>query len=176
MAYLNGDDILLPGCLAYVANAFQRHPEIDFVYGHRVVIDSDGDEVGRWVLPPHDAKAIKWADFIPQETMFWRRRVWEKLGGFDASFRFALDWDFILRAHEAGFRFLRLPRFLGCFRVHPEQKTVKDSSIGLAESRKLRLTHLGIDPPPGDIAAALHSYRRRQAFFHRLYKIPIIRY
>ena len=64
-----------------------------------------------------------WGDFVPQETMFWRRRVWDKIGPFDESFHFALDWDFLLRAQAAGFRFLRLPRFLACFRVHNRQKT-----------------------------------------------------
>jgi len=32
--------------------------------------------------------------------MFWRRRVWREVGEFDESFRYALDWDFILRAHN----------------------------------------------------------------------------
>jgi hypothetical protein len=37
-----------------------------------------------------------------QETLFWRRRVWETIGGLDESFQFALDWDFILRAQTVG--------------------------------------------------------------------------
>ena len=78
MAYLNSDDILLPGSLAYVADFFARHPDVDVVYGHRVLIDDTGAEVGRWVLPPHDDRVIAFADFIPQETMFWRRRAWTR--------------------------------------------------------------------------------------------------
>ena len=56
-------------------------------------------EIGRWLLPKHDREAIKWFDYIPQETIFWRRRVWDWLGGLDETFRSAVDWDFILRAH-----------------------------------------------------------------------------
>jgi hypothetical protein len=77
MAYLNSDDLLLPGSLHAVAKFFEDHPEVDVVYGHRVVIDQRGDERGRWVMPPHDAESLKWADYIPQETLFWRRRAWE---------------------------------------------------------------------------------------------------
>jgi len=33
---------------------------------------------------------------VPQETMFWRRRVWEAVGPIDDTFHYALDWDFIL--------------------------------------------------------------------------------
>ena len=79
MAYLNSDDILLPGTLHYVADFFARHSEIDVVYGHRIVIDEDDREIGRWILPPHSNRAISWADWIPQETLFWRRALWREL-------------------------------------------------------------------------------------------------
>ena len=54
MAYLNSDDILLPGALTYVANFFAERPDIDVVYGHRIFIDHDGAEIGRAVLPAHN--------------------------------------------------------------------------------------------------------------------------
>ena len=44
MAYLNSDDLLLPGALHTVARYFADHPDVDVVYGHRVVIDRHGDE------------------------------------------------------------------------------------------------------------------------------------
>jgi glycosyltransferase involved in cell wall biosynthesis len=176
MAYLNGDDLLLPGSIAYAAAAFEKHPDIDVVYGHRVVINADGDEIARWVLPPHDPIAIKWADYIPQETMFWRRRVWEALGGLDESFHFAMDWDFILRAHQAGFKFARLPRFLGCFRVHAQQKTSAEGDVGLAESQRLRLQHLGFAPTQREVNRAIRGFVRKHVLFHRLYKLPLVQY
>jgi len=176
MAYLNGDDVLTPGSLAYVASVFAANPDVDVVYGHRINIDQNGLEIGRWVLPPHDPKAIKWADYIPQETMFWRRRVWESVGPFDENMRFALDWDFILKAVRAGFSFKRLPRFLGCFRIHSQQKTMKDAEIGAAESKSLREIHLGFDPSQSEITKALRPYIRRHILFHKLYKFPLVRY
>lgn len=175
MAYLNGDDLLTPGTLSYVAKAFQANPDIDVFYGHRIVIDRNDHEIGRWVLPQHDAEAIKWADYIPQETMFWRRRVWDAIGPFDEDLQFAVDWDFILRAHRSGFRFKRLPRFLGCFRVHEKQKTTAEFDIGEFEARELRKVHLGFDPPQSKINEALRPYVRRHIIAYRLYKFPIIK-
>ena len=61
MAYLNSDDTLLPGTLAYVANFFDQRPEVDFVYGHRIFIDYAGSEIGRAVFPSHDGEALKYA-------------------------------------------------------------------------------------------------------------------
>jgi len=125
MAWLNSDDLLLPGSLATVARYFVEHPEVDAIYGHRIIIDEDGDEVGRWVLPPHEDEVLRWADYVPQETLFWRRSLWERAGGrIDDGLRFAIDWDLLLRFLEAGATIVRLPRFLGCFRVHDDSKTV----------------------------------------------------
>ncbi|MGO4712516.1 glycosyltransferase family 2 protein [Bradyrhizobium sp. 2TAF24] len=176
MGYLNSDDVLLPGTLAYVANAFARHPDVDVVYGHRIYIDVDGFDVGRCVLPHHDAETLKWADYIPQETMFWRRRVWDAVGPFDETFRYALDWDFILRAQSAGFRFMRLPRFLACFRVHEQQKTIDLQDVGAAEMRRLRTRELGEMPGQLEIRQAISGYILRQMAFDWMYRLGLRRY
>lgn len=177
MAYLNSDDLLLPGALNAVASYFAAHPDVDVVYGHRVVIDRHGDELGRWVLPPHDDETLKWQDYIPQETMFWRRRIWEKAGGIDVSFRFALDWDLILRFQAAGAKFHRLGRFLGAFRVHDTSKTVTVvQTQGAAEVAKLlRRTH-GRDVTPLEVEGHLRGYRRRHVFHNVMYSLGLFRY
>lgn len=125
MAWLNSDDLLLPGALAVVGRCFRDHPEVDVLYGNRVIIDADGREVGRWVLPPHGPWAMLWRDYIPQETMFWRRSLWDRIGSrVDDSFRFAMDWDLVVRFWRAGARFRRLRAFLGAFTTHDEQKSL----------------------------------------------------
>lgn len=176
MGYLNSDDVLLSGTLAYVANAFKTRPDADVVYGHRIFVDRDGEEIGRAVLPPHDAAALCWADYVPQETMFWRRRVWEAVGPIDDTFHYALDWDFILRAQAASFKFARLPRFLACFRVHDKQKTAALYDVGSEEMRKLRVRYLGYAPSHKQIMRALTPYLARQFVFHWAYRFGILRY
>jgi GT2 family glycosyltransferase len=177
MAYLNSDDLLLPGSLHAVAQFFESHPEVDVVYGHRVVIDRHGDETGRWVLPPHDDRFLDWLDYIPQETMFWRRRMWEKVGGIDETFRFALDWDLVLRFRAAGSKFHRLGRFLGAFRVHDASKTMTIvDTAGAAEAALLRRRCHGRDITPREVDAALRGYRRRHVFCNRMYTLGLFRY
>lgn len=176
MAYLNSDDVLLPGTLAKVARFFDAHPEIDFVYGNRIFIDLDGLEIGRAVLPPHDARALHYADYIPQETMFWRRKVWDAIGSYDEAFHYALDWDFILRAQAAGFRFARLPAFLACFRVHDDQKTATAYDVGRREMNILRERYLGIVPMQRDIYRAIMPYLARQFVYHWMFKFGLLKY
>jgi GT2 family glycosyltransferase len=153
MAWLNSDDLILPGTLAYVADYFAQHPEVDVVYGHRLVINERSYEVARWVLPVHDAELLLWADFIPQETCFWRRSIYEKIGGMDPSFQFALDWDLLLRLQRAGAKMVRLPYFTGAFRMHSEQKNaVTINTDGYKEMQLLRRRELGDEFNRGGLA------------------------
>lgn len=178
MAYLNSDDTLLPGALAFVARYFRQHPEVDVVYGHRVLIDDVGAEIGRWVLPPHDDQAIAFADFIPQETMFWRRRAWDAVGGgIDESFRFAMDWDLILRFRAAGMTFRRLPRFLGAFRVWQDQKSVSWwLPVGRRETERLAARTLGAAPSRERVRREVARYIRRHWILDKLYLAGLVRY
>jgi glycosyltransferase involved in cell wall biosynthesis len=178
LGYLNADDLLLPGALHYVARFFVDHPEVDAVYGHRVIIDDRDREVGRWVLPPHDGRVLCWADWIPQETLFWRREIWRKAGGLvDPSFRFALDWDLILRLRDAGARFVRLPRFLGAFRVHEAQKSARElETIGYEEMQRIREREHGAPTSMADVSRGVRAYLLRHVLYDRLYRLRVLRY
>jgi glycosyltransferase involved in cell wall biosynthesis len=177
MAYLNSDDLLLPGALHHVGAYFATHPAVDVVYGHRVFIDTEDREVGRWVLPPHSDTMLQWADYVPQETMFWRRRIWDRVGGaMDESFQFAMDWDLLLRFRNAGARIVRLPRFLGAFRVHDEQKSqAQRHSVGEGEMDRLRLRQHGRPVTRPEIRKRILGYVVRQAVYDRLYRYGLLR-
>jgi hypothetical protein len=160
MAWLNSDDILLPGALAYVADYFASHPEVDVIYGHRLLLDTEDRQIGRWMVPRHNDYVLSWADYVPQETLFWRRRLWDKVGArVDESFRFAMDWDLLVRFRDADARFVRVPRFLGGFRIHPEQKTsAAINEIGFAEMTRIRERALGRVPTQREIGKAVLPY------------------
>jgi len=173
MAWLNSDDMLLTGALDYVAGFFGQHPEVDVIYGHRVLIDANDAEVGRWVMPPHQHDVLMWADFIPQETLFWRRRAWDRVGAaLDESFHFAMDWDLLLRFRSAGVRFARVPQFLAAFRVHPQQKTSSQmSEVGLKEMDRLRTREHGRAVSDYEIDRHVGPYLRRHLLHHSMYRL-----
>jgi len=167
MAWLNSDDLLLPGSLAYVARFFVEHPEADVVYGHRLIIDENDGQIGAWILPRHDDRALTLADYVPQETLFWRRRVWDAVGSrVDPSFGYAVDWDLLLRFRDAGAKMVRVPRYLGAFRVHDEQKTTASHLLGSAECSRLRERVHGRELSVHEIAERLKPYLVRHLFVH----------
>jgi glycosyltransferase involved in cell wall biosynthesis len=167
MAWINSDDLLLPGCLAYVARFLVEHPDVDVVYGYRLMIDEDDRRIGTWITPSHDDRALTIADYVPQETLFWRRRIWEAVGGrVDPSFEYALDWDLLLRFREAGARMVRLPRFLGAFRVHEAQKTTASHALGLEECARLRKRVHGRELSDDEIFRRMWPYMARHMLLH----------
>lgn len=163
MGWLNSDDLLLPGALHRVGEMFRRHPEIDVVYGNRVLVDEHDMQVGRWVLPGHDGELLSWADYVPQETLFWRRRAWERVGGrVDESFRFAMDWDLLIRMRDSGARFLHIRHLIGAFRVHASQKTSDCiETIGEPEMDRIRERIHGRVPTRAEIDRNVRPFLRR---------------
>jgi ADP-heptose:LPS heptosyltransferase len=162
MAWFNSDDLVAPRAFSFVASFFANHPEVDVVYGHRIIIDDADREIGRWIMPRHEADSIEWIDYVPQETLFWRKRAWDVAGGIDPTFQFALDWDLLARFHKAGCRIVRIPYFLGCFRVHPQQKTSQViHTTGAEEMARIRLRFHGSEK---DDAAMIERHARRIRF------------
>ena len=139
MAYLNSDDMLAPGALEFVAQYFQDHPEVDMVYSHRVIVDDSNKVTGHWILPQHSDWYMQRWDYIPQETCFWRRSIYEKVGGIDRTYRFALDFDLFVRFMRAGACIRRVDRFLGAFRVHEVSKTSSELHEGTVHPEVARV-------------------------------------
>jgi len=175
MAYLNADDVFLPGTLDYISNYFSTHPNVDVVYGHRLIINEEDLIIGEWVMPPHDNNALRWADFIPQETLFWRRRIWDKIGGvINETLQFAMDWDLLLRFQEGGATIKRLPRFLSAFRVHPTQKTsALITQTGEREVTGLRQRSFGRTVDSNEIKKNIRFFLLCSILFHWLYKLNL---
>ena len=148
MAWINSDDLVAPGALYRVADHFSKHPETQAVYGDRIVINEEGLEIGRWILPSHSNRVLQWADFVPQETLYWTRKAWNLIGArLDETFRFAMDWDFLLRLSAKQIDIQHLPVFQGLFRIHHQQKTSSQiSSIGQQEIQLIRCRELGFLP------------------------------
>lgn len=129
LAYLNSDDVYLPGTLDHVAAYFEAHPDIDVLYGSCYTIDAAGQRIE----PAYHAKPINVRQFLtkrfklPQQAAFWRRHVTEQIGFFDESLHYRMDFDYWLRMLIAGLKFAPCAEFLAEFRVHDSSKTVSQA-------------------------------------------------
>ena len=86
-AYLNCDEQYLPGTLAHVSEAFDRHPDLEVLFGDMVLAAPDGQPLSyrRTILP--DANHIRLNQLnTPTCATFFRRSV------FVAGHRFPAEW------------------------------------------------------------------------------------
>lgn len=84
--------------LEYVANAF-TNPNIDGVYGDLDYISTkDPNRIIRhWKAGIYHTEYLKRGWMPPHPTLYLRRRVFDKWGLYDTSFRISADYDAILR-------------------------------------------------------------------------------
>jgi len=124
--WLGADDLLLPGTLNRVVNAFTEYPQHEWLYGRCRIIDEDDTEIRRGItfyknlLGYRFWRQILWTEnFISQPATFWRADLWRKCGGLDTSYKAAFDYDLWLR-FAAQNTPLSLPLYLAAFRRHPD--------------------------------------------------------
>lgn len=136
-AWLNSDDLYAPGVLRFVAEYFNEHPEVEMLYSNRVFVKECNTVHAYWILPKHSDWLMSRWDLIPQETAFWRRSFMDRVGGVDPTFRFALDYDLFVRFMREG-KVVRVPRFLGAFRIHESSKTSTElDTVGMSEIHRI---------------------------------------
>lgn len=123
MGWLNSDDLLLPGALGSIARAFAEQPQINFVTGLRKTIDKASNVTSNWIRDNPNDFYVRHYCCVAQETTYWRRAAWEKLGPLDESLQFALDYEYWLRAIASGDTLHFIPQFTGGFRDYSENKT-----------------------------------------------------
>jgi len=105
-----------------VASAF-ADPEVDLVYGDLdyVAKDDTSRTIRRWKSGEYHRSKLAWGWMPPHPTLYLRRSVIERFGGFDTSFRIAADYDAILRYFGRGqARAVYIPRVLVKMRVGGE--------------------------------------------------------
>jgi GT2 family glycosyltransferase len=125
-AYLNSDDLLLPGAVSAWVRAFEERPSLDVVYGDMDIVDAagrpatlPGRRVSRFKAIPCSPRSMAaGANVIPQQASAWRRTIHEKVGGFCEENKTCWDWEFFIDAAIRGASFQHIPRVLAKFRVH----------------------------------------------------------
>jgi glycosyltransferase involved in cell wall biosynthesis len=139
VGWLNSDDRYLPGCFEHVVRAFERHPEVDIIYGDYRWID----EVGRVVRMRREIEFNAFillyhrVLYIPTTSTFFRRRIFGEGNFLDQDLHYALDFEFFLRLALRGYRFKHIPVTLADFRMQKDSKTCATPRKQLAEKRQI---------------------------------------
>jgi glycosyltransferase involved in cell wall biosynthesis len=140
IAYLNSDDTYEPNALHKVAQYFQEHPRAHFVYGRGKLINSKDKNIGMYNDFQVDYHKLHASCAISQPTAFWRRTVFKKIGFFDESFHFTMDYEYWVRVSKK-FRLIYLPAILANTRIHANAKTSSQNQKLLREAIRVQHQH-----------------------------------
>jgi glycosyltransferase involved in cell wall biosynthesis len=112
---LNSDDFYVSAAvIAKVMDVF-RDPSVEAVYADLVYVDRDDTTrvVRHWKSHPYRSGDFGRAFMPAHPTLFLRRSVYDRVGFFDPGYRFAGDYEFMLRAfHVHGLRSVYLPEIV----------------------------------------------------------------
>lgn len=156
--WLNDDDVLLAPGFGNLVAGLDRWKSVGVAYGRVELIDGRGGRVGALPVARHagDLAALLARGIMPlaQPGTVIRRRVWEKLGGFDESYRLAGDLDFFVRALADGARFEFVNAAVAAFRLSAGQLSKRRAESEAETGRAL--APLASSPPS---LAALWRFR-----------------
>jgi glycosyltransferase involved in cell wall biosynthesis len=146
-AWLNSDDVYLPGALQAAADEFRNHPETGLVYGDAYYCNGAGESIGKYNTAAFSLDRLAWFNFICQPSSFFHREAFERAGGLDLSLQFAMDYDLWVRIGKK-YPCRYLPRFLSSYRLHETSKTIRDDTLfrNAEEALSLVQKHFGWAP------------------------------
>ena len=135
MGWLNSSDLYFPWTLSTVREIFEKFPEVQWITALRkFCVQEDGSFEGMQKMPGFAGRCYyagmhggpKNSDFIQQETVFWRRSLWEQIGSrIPDRCKFAADF------HLWGEFFKHAPVYgldapLAGFRFHGDSRSTAD--------------------------------------------------
>ena len=149
VAYLNADDLLLPGALLRIANLFMEHPQTVWITGQCRIIDENNQEIRKlitayknlWLRLSHPSILLI-TDYISQPSTFWRASVMSEMGYLNESLHYVMDYEYWLRLYTK-YPPLFIPEYLAAFKIHLQSKTTSTGhkNIFIEEERTIIQRH-----------------------------------
>lgn len=120
VGFLHSDDLFADSAvLSRIGTAF-ADPRVDAVYGDLLYVNKDDPRrvVRTWRSDEFSPRKLARGWMPPHPTFYVRRTVYQKLGGYDTSYRIAADYDCVLRLLGRGqVRSVYIPEVLVKMRV-----------------------------------------------------------
>ncbi len=124
LAYLNSDDTYEQGAIIHAVKYLQQYSDVDMVYSDVNLIDHESKIVRPFPAREYDVeryiKDVRY--FIPQQGVFFKRRVFDKIGYLDEKLQYRMDRDYFIRIGMSG-NVRKIPGCFSNFRTHANAKS-----------------------------------------------------
>jgi glycosyltransferase involved in cell wall biosynthesis len=161
VAWLNSDDVFLPGAIRRAVDAFKANPTAGVAYGGGFQIDEVGNIKQRFPYTQHFDlwKLIFTSDYILNQSAFFRKAALDAVGPLREELYYIMDWEILIRL-GIYFDFAYINEDIGCLREYGEAKTFTGGAKRIKEIRKILHEYTGHRFPPGVIVYGLDTYQQ----------------
>ena len=140
VARMDADDISHESRLEKQVRYLEEHPDVVAAGTNLRTIDTEGNEIGNYSFPEKDL-TLRWMQLFDcpvscGAVMFKKRIIWDQLGGFEPSIRYAQDWELwsrVLPEH----RLANVQEYLLDVREHPGASSVASNKVMLDEQFRI---------------------------------------
>ena len=141
VAYLNSDDVYLPGALHAALDLLHRTKGARWIAGGIIDFGSEDMQTYDWYSPKVPTSLLDCLTLrfqAAQPGHVWSREMLESVGGFDESMRYFFDLNLYAELLARGERCIPLDRPLAAYRFHPTSKTVGEQHLREADWDRIR--------------------------------------
>lgn len=136
IAWLNSDDLYLPGAIASAVQVLQSEPALGLVYGNALTIDPQGTPINKLVFGNWGLAELARFRIICQPAVFMHRAALEKTGYLDTNYHYMLDHHLWLRiASQSPVK--HIAAFWAAARQHAGAKNVAQAAGFSRETMRL---------------------------------------
>ena len=100
IGFLNSDDIFYnENSIQDIVDAFSNN-ETDIVYGNLDYVNEESKVIRNWISKPYEKGLVKKAWMPAHPSFYCKKEVYDRLGGYNDSFKIAGDFELCLRFLE----------------------------------------------------------------------------
>ena len=129
LTWLNADDLYLPGTLKMVIDVLRRHPHAAWATGNFMRFTELDRRIIQAEWGPHWLPSLFQGRHFPLmifgPTAFWRRSVYDEIGGIDEKLHYGMDTEYWWRLTVNGYKQVRINHCCWAFRMHEQSKTAE---------------------------------------------------
>jgi glycosyltransferase involved in cell wall biosynthesis len=123
VAWLNSDDLYLPGAINQAVIALDQNPQAGLVFGNAITIDEEGKLLNLLAFPDWGLSDFIGFRIICQPAVFMRRKLYEQVSGLDLNYHYMLDHHLWIRMASLA-PVKHIPSFWAAARYHAGAKNV----------------------------------------------------
>jgi glycosyltransferase involved in cell wall biosynthesis len=171
ITWLNSDDVQCNRALHRVAEVVKSDPAVEVVVGRAHYMDEDGSNPRPYPTidfgPCIDTKReVFEKGYMAQPSIFFRRALYERVGGLNRSLNFCMDYELWARFAAAGARFAKVDADISGNRWYETTKTAGRTLDLYAEVVATQQRVFGGVSPFFVQAVSDHLYTRFHSKFH----------